>query len=156
MSIKIREERETVDSKDFDRYMAFLSGLNIDNSTRISSATYICSELTDFPNEEDYSFERGYGVLSDTLLENLPFMFPDAYVQEFPELTKDVKRGEILKHHEEQNYDLRELALFIYKNNNPDRPTTRAWERITKELEEKSQRLNKEVSSLEADFNRIK
>lgn len=131
--------------------LAFASGLGAESPTKVSSAVYICSELDGLPRlEDDFEFKRGYGVSSEAVQLNLAFLYDELKRGEYDNLEEERIKGEIFRDYEEELID---LALYLFKNNNPEREKTNAWQNQINRLEEREEELERMIGDIKNRLN---
>jgi len=130
-----------------ERKLAFASGLDSESPTEVSSALYICTELTGLPRlEDDFEFKRGYGVSSEAVQLNLAFLYDELKRGEYDDIKQARARGELFNEYEDR---LKDLALYLYKENNPDREITNGWRNEMERLEEREEELQTTLEEID-------
>jgi hypothetical protein len=152
-----QNKKKTVSSEGYDtsealeRNLAFASGLESESPTEVSSAVYICTELDGLPRlENDFEFKRGYGISSEAIQLNLAFLYEELKRGDYDEIEEEREKGEIFKEYEDELID---LALYLYKENNPNRRKTNGWRNETSRLEEREEELEEMLEKIRERLN---
>jgi|GEM_PF-5371916 len=97
---------------------AFAKGLGLKSSSQISSATYIYSRVDGFsPLKEDFEYEKGFGVLSPSILHTLPMILKDIELKEYGDYPEEKEKGELLREYDE----LPKIASYLFFKEEWDR-----------------------------------
>lgn len=134
-----------------EQNLALASGIDSESPTKISAAAYICSELDELPRlEDDFEFKMGYGISSDSIKLNLALLYDEIKQGKYDDLKEERMKGELLNQYDEELID---LALYLFKENNPNRQKTNAWKKQVNRLEEREEEFEELLDSIRKEFN---